>query len=96
MKRVTFNEYLHGEHSFPFQDEEEIVSWQKKSGNLVKYAIYTKLTVRQKQVVVMKYKNNMKQREIAQHLGITESAVSHAKRTALKRISEYAELARML
>lgn len=95
MKRVSFIENLHGEYCFPFQ-EEEAVSWQQKSKNLVKYAVYTKLTVRQKQVVVMLYKKNMKQREIAQHLGITESSVSHTKRTALKRIKEYVELARML
>lgn len=95
MKRVSFIENLHGGTLFPFQ-EEEAVSWQQKSKNLVKYAVYTKLTVRQKQVVVMLYKKNMKQREVAQHLGITESSVSHTKRTALKRIKEYVELARML
>lgn len=91
MKRVSLYDSLKFE---PFEDREEERGWQRQASEALKVLIKSKLTHRQKQVIVLYYYKGMKQREIADQLGITESAVSHAKIDALKKIKFYLELIR--
>ena len=69
-----------------FYDEEELVSWQKKAAPVLKKIISTRLTARQREVIMLYYYEEMKQKEIAAKLGVTESAVSPLKQRALKRL----------
>lgn len=91
MKRISLYESLKVE---PFENEEEEISWQRQASKMLKVIISSRLTHRQKQVIVLYFYKGMKQREIALKLGITESAVSHAKKTGLERIRKYLEIIR--
>lgn len=91
MKRCTLYDSL---EITPFDDREEERSWQKKAAELLKVLISSRLTRRQRQVIVLYYYKGMKQRDIAKKLNVSESAVSHAKATALKRIKFHLELLR--
>lgn len=90
-KKVTLYESLKIEK---FEDEERESSWQKQAGKILKVIITSRLTHRQRQVIVLYFYKGMKQRAIAEKLGITESAVSHLKKTALDTIKDYLELIR--
>lgn len=90
-KRCTLYESLKIEK---FEDEERESSWQKHAGKILKVIITSRLTHRQRQVIVLYFYKGMKQRDIAAELGITESAVSHLKKTALDKIKDYLELIR--
>ncbi len=91
MKRVSLYDSMKFE---PFEDHEEERCWQKQAASALKVLIKSRLTRRQKQVIVLYYYKGMKQRDIAKQLGVTESAVSHAKIEALKRIKFYLEILR--
>lgn len=91
MKRCTIYDSL---KITPFKDHDEEKNWQGKAAELLKVLISSRLTRRQKQVIVLYYYKGMKQRDIAKKLNISESAVSHAKTTALKRIKFYMEFLR--
>lgn len=91
MKRCTLYDSL---KFTPFEEYEDEKCWQKKAAELLKVVISSRLARRQKQVIVLYYYKGMRQREIAKKLGISESAVSHAKIAALKRIKLYLELLR--
>ena len=91
MKRVSLYDSLGIE---PFEDAEHERSWQKKAAELLKVLISSRLTRRQRQVIVLYYYKSIKQREIAERLGISESAVSHIKKSALERIKYHLELVR--
>ncbi len=67
-------------------DEEELISWQKKAAPVLKKIIFTRLTARQREIIMLYYYEGMKQKDIAGKLGISESAVSHLKQRALKRL----------
>lgn len=69
-----------------FYDEEEFLSWQKKAAPALKKIISTRLTARQRDVIMLYYYEGMRQKEIADKLGISASAVSHLKQRALKRL----------
>lgn len=91
LKKCTLYDSLRIE---PLEDNEQETAWQKHASQILKKIISTRLTHRQKQVIVLYFYKGMKQREIALKLGITESAVSHTKKTALERIRKYLEIIR--
>ncbi|MGN0629699.1 MAG: sigma-70 family RNA polymerase sigma factor [Ruminococcus sp.] len=91
MKRISLYESLRIE---PFENKEEEISWQRQAMKMLKVIISSRLTQRQKQVIVLYFYRGMKQRQIAEKLGITESDVSHIKINALKKIKTYLELVR--
>lgn len=91
MKRISLYESLKVE---PFENEEEEISWQRQASKMLKVIISSRLTHRQKQVIMLYFYKGMKQREIAEKLGITESDVSHIKIYTLKKIKTYLELVR--
>lgn len=69
-------------------------SWQQKAMETLENLISERLTWRQKQIIMLYYYEGRKQREIAAMLGVSESAVSHTKHTALRRLEYYLELMR--
>lgn len=91
MKRCTIYDSL---NITPFDDRDEEISWQRKAAELLKVLISSRLTRRQQQIIVLYYYKGMKQRDIAKKLNISESAVSHTKATALKRIKFHLEFLR--
>lgn len=91
MKRISLYESLKVE---PFENEEEEISWQRQASKMLKVIISSRLTHRQRQVIMLYFYKGMKQREIAEKLGITESDVSHIKIYTLKKIKTYLELVR--
>lgn len=91
MKKISLYDSLKIE---PFEDSQHEISWQRKAGEILKVLISSRLTRRQRQVIMLYFYKEMKQRQIAEKLGISESAVSHAKRAALDRIKAYLELVR--
>ena len=67
-------------------DEAELVRWKRKAAVMMSDIISTRLTGRQKEIIVLYYYDGMLQKEIAERLGVTESDVSHIKGRALRRL----------
>ncbi len=78
----------------PFKDKESERSWQKQAVKILKTIVSDKLTWRQKEIIMLYYYKGLSQRDIAKRLGISESAVSHTKSAALKRLKYYLEILR--
>ncbi len=72
------------------KEEDELErSWQQHVMERMKDLISLRLTGRQKEIIMLYYYEGLSQREIAKRLGISESAVSHTKKRACKKL-EYA------
>ncbi len=91
MKRISLYDSL---KFVPPEDNEEEKRQREQTAEALKFLIRSRLTHRQRQVIVLYYYKGLKQREIAKKLGVSESAVSHAKKCALERIRFYLEFIR--
>ena len=86
MKKKDLYDEIHLEPDDTEDEDEEFVRWQKKSADVMEYIISTRLTYRQREIIMLYYYEGKRQQEIAEELGVTESNVSHIKRRALKRL----------
>ncbi len=91
MKRIEMYETM-GAVPFPRKEDEDAPLRQKCRERLVKKIIFTRLTDRQKQVIVLYYYYRLRQKEIALRLGISEAAVSACKKRALRELQFYLDI----
>ncbi len=75
-----------GLHPADGMDEVDVTSWQEQAMETMKNIISVRLTGRQREIIMLYYYEGLKQREIAEQLGISESAVSHIKRRACQKL----------
>lgn len=91
MKRVEMYEAM-GASPFKREEDEEACSRAANRERLIKKIIFTRLTDRQKQVIVLYYYYRLRQKEIALRLGISEAAVSACKKRALSELQFYLDI----
>jgi RNA polymerase sigma factor (sigma-70 family) len=72
----------------PDMPETEMDTWQEDAAKKLKTIIWTRLTCRQREIILLYYYEGLNQRQIAQKLGVTESNVSHIKSRACQKLSE--------
>ena len=74
-------------------------SWKNFSGAMIRHAVdeaMRELPIEEKQMVKLAYFGGLSNREIAQHIGMTEASVQRRLRRAIDTISEYIERGRSL